>query len=411
MSATTRHIPATAALAAAAFLLLPVSAVQPLWVAIIAALASLAGVADLVLSRRWPRTGGLLAGLLAATVVWGALSALWSIDPGRALDQALRLGFIAGGAWALLSLAQDLDEVGRRRVEIFLLGGFALGIAFIAFEILTGGLFHGALHDFEKDPVKNLFFLNRASSVAAIAVWAAVIPIWRRFGAGVALGAVVVTFVALKGLQPDTSLLAMIVAGAVFAAAWFAPRIAAGALITGLAIITIGAPFLFRATAWATRSLTDMGLAEFSLSHRLAIWHFASRRVDARPLFGWGLDASRNIGSGALVGVKDAPELSARAAEALPLHPHNATLQVWLELGLVGTTLVTALVAVAILAIVSRVQTPLERAAALAMTASAMVIAELSFGIWQGWWLSTLWLLGIIMVVLVAPRDNHRAAG
>ena len=411
MSATTRHIPATVAFVAVAFLLLPVSVVQPLWVAILAALASLAGVADLALARRWPRTGRLLAGLVAAVVIWGALSALWSIDPARSLDQALRLAFIGAGAWVLLSLAQDLDNASRRRVETFLMAGFAFGVAFIAFEILTGGAFQGALHDFEKNPVKNLFFLNRASSVGAIAVWAAVIPIWRRFGAGVAIGAVVVTFFALKGLQPDTSLLAMIVAGAIFVVAWFAPRIAAGALIAALCAITAGAPFLFRVNAWFTQTLVDLGLAEFSLSHRLAIWHFASQRTDARPLLGWGLDASRNIGTGSVVGVKDAPGLSARAAEALPLHPHNATLQVWLELGLVGTALVTALVVVAILAIVARVQAPMERAAALAMTASALVIAELSFGIWQGWWLSTLWLLAIVMVVLVAPRDQPSAAG
>lgn len=406
MSATTRHIPATAALAAVAFLLLPVSAVQPLWVAILAAMAALAGVADLALCRHRPRTGHLLTGLMAAIVAWGALSAIWSIDTGRSLDQALRLGLIGAGAFVLLTLALDLDETSRRRVETFLMAGFALGIAFIAFEILTGGYFHGALHDFEKDPVKNLFFLNRASSVAAIAVWAAVIPVWRRFGASVALGAVVVTFIALKELQPDTSLLAMIIAGTVFAVAWVAPRIAAGLLITGLVVVTVGAPFLFRITAWATRSLTELGLAEFSLSHRLAIWHFASQRVDERLLLGWGLDASRSIGSGALVGVKDAPGLSARAADALPLHPHNATLQIWLELGAVGATLVTALVVVAILAILARITSPMERAAALAMTASAIVIAELSFGIWQGWWLATLWLLGIVTVALLARRTD-----
>ena len=66
---------------------------------------------------------------------------------------------------------------------------------------------------------------------------------------------------------------------------------------------------------------------------------------------------------------------------------------------------------VAILTILTRVRSPMERAAALAMTASAMVIAELSFGIWQGWWLSALWLLGIVMVVLVTPQRQTGAAG
>jgi hypothetical protein len=35
---------------------------------------------------------------------------------------------------------------------------------------------------------------------------------------------------------------------------------------------------------------------------------------------------------------------------------------------------------------------PYARAAALGLGASALVIGLLSFGIWQAWWLSSLWL-------------------
>ncbi len=409
MPAATRHIPAAAILAPVGLLMLPLSTVQPLWIAILAAAAALGALAASVLDRRWPATAGWLPWLLAAIVVWGAASAIWSVDPERSLHQAARLALIAIGALFLLTQVRDLDDANRARIGTFVLTGTAAGICFIAFEVLTGGAFHGALNDFEEDPVKNLFHLNRASSVAAIIVWVALIPLWRRQGPALAIGAVVVVFLALQRLQPDTSLLAMIAGGGFFVIGWAAPRIAAALLAGGLILFTAAAPFLSRISDWATASLTQMGLAEFSLSHRLAIWDFASERAALRPLFGWGLDTSRSIGSGAVVGVKDSPELSARAADALPLHPHNAVLQIWLELGLTGTVLVIALFAFAVWAIATRIREPLGRAAAFAMTASALVIAQLSFGIWQGWWLSCLWLCSLLLLALVDWRREPRA--
>ena len=68
-----------------------------------------------------------------------------------------------------------------------------------------------------------------------------------------------------------------------------------------------------------------------SAGHRLLIWRFTGARIAERPWLGWGLDAARAVPGG---------DVEARPGEKfLPLHPHNAALQTWLELGVPGAML------------------------------------------------------------------------
>jgi exopolysaccharide production protein ExoQ len=128
--------------------------------------------------------------------------------------------------------------------------------------------------------------------------------------------------------------------------------------------------------------------------HRLLIWRFGADRVAERPILGWGMDVSRAM-PGGKTNLNDLlPDLHYPSnAEALPLHPHDAALEWQLELGIPGLALGLAIVVGAIYRIGWRVPlSPYARAAALGLGASALVIGLLSFGIWQAWWLSSLWL-------------------
>jgi O-antigen ligase len=95
-------------------------------------------------------------------------------------------------------------------------------------------------------------------------------------------------------------------------------------------------------------------------------------------------------------------------AEALPLHPHNAALQWRLELGVPGTLLALAAVLWPLWrAAVNRALTRRQRAASLAFAASALVVALISYGIWQAWWVSCLWLTGAF--IAGAARGQNAA--
>src|SRR6266478_1350641 len=64
---------------------------------------------------RWP------AAILGALVLWGAVSAAWSIDPGHSLAIAARLAGLFGAALALAAAAGRVAQ--PRRLTLFLVAG------------------------------------------------------------------------------------------------------------------------------------------------------------------------------------------------------------------------------------------------------------------------------------------------
>jgi O-antigen ligase len=93
----------------------------------------------------------------------------------------------------------------------------------------------------------------------------------------------------------------------------------------------------------------------------------------------------------------------APGAELLPLHPHNAALQIWLELGLVGAIAAAA----AMLALGRRIRGDRATRAALAGTLlAACTVGSVGYGIWQGWWMGALWILVALGAVLIPSKPK-----
>jgi O-antigen ligase len=112
-------------------------------------------------------------------------------------------------------------------------------------------------------------------------------------------------------------------------------------------------------------------LVPASWDDRLNIWTFAADHIQSHPFRGWGLDASRTFGP------------------AIPLHTHNAQLQLWLELGGIGAALAGVFfcwLAYGVVRLSERSRS--EAAMAAGALVAYLVIGGLSFGVWQEWWLA-----------------------
>jgi O-antigen ligase len=169
----------------------------------------------------------------------------------------------------------------------------------------------------------------------------------------------------------------------------------AAAVISVVAIIT--APLTFARLERLPGIGATADVVKFSAGHRLLIWSFAGDRIAERALAGWGLDSSRAIPGG---------EAPIRAGEMwLPLHPHNAPLQLWLELGVPGAVLFALLIARAWLTLARAEWPRLFAAATGASLTIALAGCVAAYGIWQEWWLGTLWLsLSLVLVMARAAR-------
>jgi exopolysaccharide production protein ExoQ len=379
-----------------ALLLPPLVVLAPLGMA---PLLAITAVAVLVLAagtilHALPRFAVIVA-LFAALGFWGAASALWSIIPGHSFFEGTR--FLAESACGICMLVATtgIEPAIRTRLARALTGGIVIALALLMIERFAGAPIIHWWHDTPPSQFETLAHYDRGVTVlvllmAPVAVAAA--AAWLR----ALLLAAIVAAAAL--MLSASALMAALATFAIYAIGRLSPRFTAGAMMAGVVAIGIAIPLATPNYDAVLALHAEAPWIKYSGIHRLLIWRFGADRVAERPLLGWGMDASRAIPGGKTDFNDMLPTLHYPSrAEALPLHPHDAALQWQLELGIPGLTLGLAIVVFIIYRIGWRYEMPgHERAAALALCGSALIVALLSFGIWQAWWQSTLWLVAAL---------------
>lgn len=342
----------------------------------------------------WPR-GALPVAALALTGLL-TLSALWAPEPFRVLDLGLRLSlFLLLGAMAARALSEAPAE-GLAPLPWVLAGGLVAGAIAALADYASGHALRAAVRGWSEIPWRIVFGLKPAVSVLAVllplVVFAPALP--RLLRAGIAMLGLAVAF----ALPAESARLAL-VAGLLFGlAAQAAGPWVARALGGALAIGVLAAP-LFMAGALAL--LPSLERLPPSAAHRVLTWDFVLERIAEKPLLGWGAEASRVIPGGrdgfgearlsrfGLTSEASRAWFARPEAHALPLHPHNMPLQIWLDLGLPGA-LAGAVLAWLLGAAAARAR---PHPAATGAFAAAIVVGLLSYGAWQEWWIGLMLLL------------------
>lgn len=366
----------------------------PQFLTIFLALLAIAGI--LVL---WQKSAGfeqVLAELsrarpVFALTLFGLLSAAWSISASATLFQSLQTVSVIVMAMVLFAASRSLGwRVAERLLACSVI---AIGIAacLIVWEQNTGFMI---LRYFASiGPLEEYAFFNQSASILVVLVWLPLLSLrrlgaWKFFTISTLILGVVGWAVWLTA--STTAQLALVVAGGCLILASFRPRIIAYLPAFVFCFVGFIGPFLL--VDPSVRELIWSNIAAFNLSfqHRLIIWEFVASSIQERSILGWGLDTARFIPGGAadiglmLQGeVPDAVNVFS-GFNVLPLHPHNAALQIRLELGLTGLLLVTWLLVRCGNGIVSTLSR-FDRAGALASMVAVTMLAMSSFGVWQTW--------------------------
>lgn len=357
-------------------------------------LAPLVGIAGLgaLMAPRLPLSRSGLVGL-GALFLWAGASLAWSpARPwlhARSLFSAIEhvslveLGLLAVFAALALGAATKLEPAAAR-LPAAALRWSVLGLALLlAVDSADHGAIYGALARVlqpgeDADLVR--IYTARGGYVLAILMWPWLVTLSGRSRWLAPAPFVAVAAVSL--LLHEAAPLTAVLAGSAAFVLVFAGGARGAAILSGLqAAYWLGAPWVVRLAQRAVDFHRVSGAIKTSWSIRLGIWRFAVDRVVEHPLRGWGFDAARSFG------------------DAIPLHPHDGALQVWLELGLPGALLVTALW----LGLVRRATSQpdrLQSATAAAGMSAYLAIGAVSFGLWQPWWLAVgvLAMLGAVVV-------------
>lgn len=321
--------------------------------------------------------------ILVALALWAAVSMSWSpfavelsklkgygdIESVTALKLFLQLATYGAAVVALRGLS---DAGARRAATVLAYGAVALaGVA--ALDSLTGAAIYQRLHLVTGEAIRpDLAMVKVSLSTYALALlfWPVALILSRLWRRGLIWLLAVGTIVTSVICSSDACLGALAAGGVVWLLVYFARQTGAKVLVGLVAAPFVLAPLLVLvavqtgAIAWLHR------MVPASWDARLNIWTFAADHIQSHPFRGWGLDASRTFGP------------------AIPLHTHNAQLQLWLELGAIGAALAGVFFCWLAYGVVRLSQrSRAEAAMAAAALVSYLVIGGLSFGVWQEWWL------------------------
>jgi O-antigen ligase len=315
-----------------------------------------------------------LGGAVLAFFAWSALSVCWSEF--RAASLAALLEFWFPAAVSLL-LALALPHRLPRWGVWVLVAGLALACAFVLADLSTGLAVRRMLG------MRSQSFIFNRPVLTLLVGLAPVLVALRGQGAWGALTAAALVGLALETIahsESGAAAFGAIVMTATALAALLAPRAMLCTAAVAATIAVAAAPLIGHV---ADRLIPPAVHAYLSDSHsrdRIDIWMSFDAAIAERPWLGSGFGTSPHMGESPI-----ASEVAPENRNLLAVgHPHNAAVQIWVELGAVGAVL-GASILLLVLRSLGRVPRR-DLAPMLGLMAGVAAVSLVGHGAWQGWW-------------------------
>ena len=340
-------------------------------------------------------------------IVWSLIAVNWSPSPAKALRLWGSIMLLLAAARILNAGVAQISDSDRHRMKSALILSAGLFIVLVGIENITEGFIVKILKGTRGKGIDDYkAWLAPGNTIMAVCAWPMIGAVASR--TNIYVGATMfaaITILTVFGFS-DAAVLAMVVSGLVLALVLWGKRWALAGIAALSFVGAVATPFLIQAIRWSGIREIFGVKSSFPVtpSHRWVIWKFTSSRIMDHPFRGWGFNSSRSIpgSSGHAYGQQ--------YAEMLPLHPHNGSLQIWLELGLVGALAFALIIAAAPYQARRISNNWRETAILMGVVAAYMTLGQLSFGVWQNWWIATMILaitLARLSVGTEAIKPDH----
>lgn len=346
--------------------------------------------------KAMPRDGILP---IVALIVLSAIAAMRNFEflEGNDILRALFAPFILYVSfYGVVFFSEIQGTVLARRILAGLFLGGLTALTILAIEPFVG-------------LIENVFFplthvtrefapshLNRNFMVLAFLCWLPAPFLARRFGR-LAFGVVppiIVWLLSMSG-ESEMVLVGMMVSIAVFLVALWLPRFALHTTFTVAVVLLLGGPLLYPLIfEFAVNALAQDRLG---ILVRTEIWDGVARFIAHAPITGYGFQGVKHFGPLEMATLFY-PD------NRVP-HPHNAYLQIWTDMGLLG-----ALAATGILWAMWRALCELanDRLPHLLAIFTIVICAFITtYNLWAAWWLG---LLAITFAYCILTRRNGEPA-
>mgnify|MGYP001203369412 FL=1 len=331
----------------------------------------------------------------------GIISASWALEPSDALSTGCKFSAYFILAILVGLILRFITHEEKRKIylsaSIGLLVTFPVCLLDIALDGAISAPFKSSLYGAE-------YYYNRGTAITACLMFPLAAGLFLFLNKWLVFGFVVLCLGMIFGLFMEAAKLAVIISAIIFITVKWQPKLFWPVVVIPLLIVFVF-PFLFL-TTFSEAQQCQLNNLKSSAMHRVMIYQFGANNVMKKPWLGWGMDASRSIPGGSQeiekFSCKNPNGLIAEISLGgnLPLHPHNAGLQIWLELGVFGSVFLI----VSILLLIKRFKADLisdnGRAVLAATFCCAYIIYSISFGLWQSWLMFSMILTGGLVLTL-----------
>lgn len=343
--------------------------------------------------------------LLAIFLIWANITTLWSpYDDKQSFKNAPKLAI-----GAVLYLGSILAFRSAVKTRPAFLSHFFLAVMTLGLGVLTIDLMSGYALTYMVDPLKPTedpmyknfsteMNLGHAVTVCALFLPTTLALIRLKLPVGWLLAVIFAFMVLVAAIFAKlfVGVLCVVAILAVMFCTEFKPRLILRSLIWVAIFSILLAPFMGYLTGLASPEVK--AAIPFSWEHRLEMWAYTADRIFEAPFMGHGFDAVRTYDQ----------TFSSRGIEAwriVSLHPHNAGLHLWAEVGLVGVAFaVTTILMMGIAAERFALASRLRAMATTGLVTVMIIVGNFTYGVWQDWWWAAC-ILAVASLQLI-PADK-----
>ena len=309
--------------------------------------------------------------------------------------------FFALLIWIASSRLTVMPSLKFDTLSTFLMISVILSVTYLALELVTDAYLYRTVTERLLDNSVALSRFNRGTSALVILIWPVSFLVFQRGFKITAVFLLISSFcIATLGDSNSAKVSFVLAFITVFLTLVF-PRLTLNLIIISVTSFFMLVPIIFLYLLEWSQSVANR--IPPSTLDRLEIWHRSAVAVIEEPLLGYGIGISRHLP------IPEDLSLLYKYFTVPTTHPHNAPIQIWLELGLIGVVIMLLLIGFA--------SSPIRRTkghfrvAAFATGVSIIFTGFVSYGFWQETWLSIIGMAVILFKLIhqVAPDGNARA--
>ena len=386
-----------------------IGAVAPRGLAVLMIVTGIVGIiAFRIIEKRWPPVHKFILITATGLSFLVCISTLWAYDPVISMERGIKIISLMIGAWALISVIIENKQQIWPYVKIVLPLASLTAMIIMIINLYGNNILYALMHPgISPSQAHNLSEVNHHVTILISTAICSLYALRGRLNeqSKITINLRFLLIAAIIAILYKTDNQSVQLSVFIFAAAfWLLPYAwQEGWKIISviIALLICTTPFLTEYVFHMVHQWTDMAwLQRGYAAGRLEIWNFVMHKALESPWIGHGVEATRAIGN------FETKRLY-YPFDTL-LHPHNFSVQIWMEFGLLGAVL-TSLWLVALIRIIWKTCRINAKRFQMAMLLSMLSIASTGYGLWQSWWVSLLIVLSA-MTYIITTTDNQGKA-